>query len=144
MDTVPADAKVYALSREDEMTGLKRKFWVLNFVVPPSLRSQTLLTAFKAKCGEADPIPESLRDRITALLVEARNIFAQFSIPSIGMGTAKSDATFLSHDSGEAETYSAKMTVKTLDDLEGVFDTEAGVDVENEELCSLVRAAIGR
>lgn len=104
---------------------------------------QALLAAFRAKYGEADPIPSSLRDRIAALLIEARNIFARAAHPSIGGRTASSGTLFSSHDSGGVKAYCTKMTGKTLNDLEMIFDAEAGADVENEDLCGFLRAAIG-
>ncbi|CAM9195336.1 unnamed protein product [Sphacelaria rigidula] len=105
---------------------------------------KTLLSAFRAKSEGADPLPVSLHDRIVNLLDEARKVFASAFFPFIGADTVNRDRANSSHDRGNgAGIQYPEMTVKTLQDVEGIFDTEAGVDVENQELCRFVRSAIG-
>lgn len=110
----------------------------------PYTAPQTLLSAFRAKSGEADPLPASLHDRIVNLLDEARKIFASAFFPFIGVDTVNRNPATSPSDRGiGAGIQYPEMTVKTLQDVEGIFDTEAGVDVENGELCRFVRSAIG-
>lgn len=98
---------------------------------PPSPLSppQVLLTAFQAKTSAAGSIPPSLQERFDGLVRDAAH-------------TIRSGAVIASAQAAtERVASNLHLTVANVEALAGVFDTEVGVQVENEALCCFMRLA---
>lgn len=78
------------------------------------------------------------------LMDDVSDTLTQGHIPilSAAVGINIESARLATDRSNGGANYVPKVAVKMLADMEGMFDTETGIDVENDELCRLVQASI--
>lgn len=126
------------------------------------------MTAFKKK-APADPAnaalesgeaPPALEERFRALLLDVAQALSAGSMShSSAAGAAETettatetapggidelDAEEAAAGSGDGQAEALDLSVENVEALEGVLHTGVGVDVENEQLCLFLRAAIGK
>ncbi|CAM9135050.1 unnamed protein product [Scytosiphon promiscuus] len=124
-----------------------------------------LLTAFTKKrpidttdaAIESAGAPSTLEQRFRVLLQDVARVLRAGAVPLLrAVGTAEAEAEASALLPGRAEEVdlvagaavprdgrTMDLNVENVAALEGVFDTWIGVDVENEQLCRFLRAAVG-
>lgn len=104
------------------------------------------MSAVRAKSPETETTPFTLQERFDVLLRDTSAVMASgqvassFAEPS-GPALPTRDGGLASEANNEAQVRNPHLTIANVEALHGVFDTNTGVDVENEEVCRFLRAA---
>lgn len=93
--------------------------------------------------GKASLAPTAVKHRIDKLVMEFRNTVTSglVDIPFAGALTADRDSALeQAHAKGVDE--SLDVAVDSLDHIASFFDTEVGLDVEDERFCRFIRSCL--
>lgn len=104
------------------------------------------MLAFQAKSQATDTISLTLKERFDGLLRDTSAVLASARVASrlegpSGPALSTQEAGLASDANSEAPVGNPHLTIANVEALQGVFDTNTGVNIENEEMCRFLRAA---